>query len=325
MNQSADLPNIGSKPFVSPSPRDEAINALWFTSLALSLAVVTIGLLCLQWIQEFNKHGDHFVDMEYFTLRAAREHGFRHWKAHAIISTLPLLLITSLVTFFIGLLLFLSNLTPKIIVPVYIILLTTCALVIFTTFGPAFIAQRQSSERPSKSIPMPFRSLQSWFVMRITLSFTRVFSEDWIAVVFDSPDWLSLDKLWMTWSSPPFYPISSSLSNIPGSANKVAAIHCLDRLGQEAAKRGDWNNSLRLQRRAYQLATKFALPIPVEHLLERLIRICDTAKDYSYHRISETFSHMPNFTLELQEVLSRDSPSKRGKFDPIGLLHTYFS
>ena len=281
INQSAELPNIDSKPFVSPSSRDEAINALWFTSLALSLAVVTIGLLCLQWIQEFNKHGDHFDDTEYFSVRASREHGFKHWGAKAIISMLPLLIITSLVTFFIGLLLFLSNLTPKIVVPVYIILLATCALLIFTTFGPAFIARRQSSEHASKSVPMPFRSLQSWLVMRVTLFLTNILSKDWVATVLECPDWSSLDRLWTTWSFPSLYSIAFDLRNIPGASNKVAALRCLDQLGQDAAKRGDWTNSLRMQGKALHLASLSIKDTPTEHLLERLIRIYESKKQWN--------------------------------------------
>jgi len=314
VNQSAQLPNIESQPFVSASSRDEVVNALWFTSLALSLANVTIGLLCLQWIQEFNKQGDLFDDAEYFTLRAAREHGLKHWGAKAIISTLPVLLIASIVTFFIGLLVFIWGLTPKIVVPVFIILLATCALLIFTTFGPAFIARRQSSRRASKSAPMPFRSLQSWLVLRVTVFFTHMFTADWASAVFDCPDWLSLDRLWASWSPPPLYPISSSLANIPGSPNKVAAVHCLDQLSQESAKRGDWVNSLRLQRGALQLANATTSHIPTEHLLERLIRIYDSNRLRNPFKFGSLLTEYRSFfPIDNLGVFFRDGQFDYGK------------
>ena len=124
LNQTVDLATE-IEPFTSATTTDKLINALWFTSLAFSLATVTVGLLCLQWTQEYKKHGVYLSQDDYFRFRYIREQGFKHWGIMGVISSLPLLLIPSLVAFIGGLLVFLSTTDWAVATPVYITLLLT--------------------------------------------------------------------------------------------------------------------------------------------------------------------------------------------------------
>ena len=271
INQTAQLPNIDSKPFSSPSSRDEAVNAFWFTSLALSLATVTIGLLCLQWIQELNKHGENRDSGHYLQCRATREQGFQFWKGKAIISALPLLLILSLITFFAGLLAFIGTFSWSIVAPIYVILFATSALLLFTTLGSAFISLMKHEGGCSSIAPMPFRSLQSWIVMHVVLYARWSYSTSTKKILACS-DWFSIDHLWAEWSPPSDDLILSPLLSFSGTVDKAAAIHFLDERAQAAAKVNDWQVSLKIQRKAMQLA-KSIKSTDRNHLLERFIRI----------------------------------------------------
>ncbi|TFK63053.1 hypothetical protein BDN72DRAFT_803606, partial [Pluteus cervinus] len=71
-----------------PSPSAVRINAYWFLSLILSLSSVLIGVLCLQWLRDFQRPA-----VESFTEKLCRRQlqykGLFAWKVPEIITLLP--------------------------------------------------------------------------------------------------------------------------------------------------------------------------------------------------------------------------------------------
>ncbi|EJD44308.1 hypothetical protein AURDEDRAFT_65432 [Auricularia subglabra TFB-10046 SS5] len=79
------------------------INIYWFMALSLSLSAALIGILCKQWIREFERYvGASARDI--VALRQMKFDGLLNWKVGDIIGILPLLLQFSLALFALGVL-----------------------------------------------------------------------------------------------------------------------------------------------------------------------------------------------------------------------------
>ncbi|KAI5832696.1 hypothetical protein K523DRAFT_234632, partial [Schizophyllum commune Tattone D] len=85
---------------------DVWVNALWFTTLALSLATVLIAALVKQWLQEYVKTSAG-PPRKRALVRHIRFTALVRWKVSFIIGLVPLLLHVSLALFFAGLAVFL--------------------------------------------------------------------------------------------------------------------------------------------------------------------------------------------------------------------------
>ncbi|KAL1663399.1 hypothetical protein GGF50DRAFT_116118 [Schizophyllum commune] len=92
---------------------DVWVNALWFTTLALSLATVLIAALVKQWLQEYVKTSAG-PPRKRALVRHIRFTALLRWKVSFIIGLVPLLLHVSLALFFAGLAVFLRALHPLI-------------------------------------------------------------------------------------------------------------------------------------------------------------------------------------------------------------------
>ena len=195
--------------FGGPSPVERAFNSLFYASLGLSLANVTLGLLCLQWIRGMKYEPPGLSSNAYSNFRYGRYLGFERWGAKGMVATLPLLLLAALLAFFAGLLAFASESDWIASIPLYIILPSVVAIVLFTTFVPGLViiinmAFRKGSQFPS--VP-PFRSLQSWIAMQgfiqIFQAINRVFKLNPLPAFLSFQkclNWGQLDLLWTGWS-----------------------------------------------------------------------------------------------------------------------------
>lgn len=83
------------------------VNVLWFTSLLLSLASASFGILVKQWLREYLAI-DYAAPRERLRARQYRYPAMEDWKVFEIAAFLPLLLQLSLGLFFIGLCFFTS-------------------------------------------------------------------------------------------------------------------------------------------------------------------------------------------------------------------------
>ena len=209
LNESIGLKDTEFMAFDGPSPVERAFNSLFYASLGLSLANVTLGLLCLQWIRGMKHEPPGLPSSNHPRFRYGRYLGFERWGAKSIVALLPLLLLGALLTFFAGLLAFASDSDWIATIPLYIILPSVVALVVFTTFAPGLViiinmAFRKGSQFPSAP---PFRSLQSWMAMQ---GFIHIFQAINRVVNFNPfgaflslqkcLDWGQLDQLWINWS-----------------------------------------------------------------------------------------------------------------------------
>ena len=155
---------------------DRATNGLLFISLAFSLAVVTLGLLCLQWIREYSRNLGRLSPQDYFQVRLIRDTSFKKWRIEGIVSLLPFLLQLALVSFFAGLIIFLFGADHSVAIPTCIILGITFAFLVVTTLLP--IVHAYSGRLFERFHPPPFRSPQAWFFL-------------------NKDHWTELDKTWL--------------------------------------------------------------------------------------------------------------------------------
>ncbi|KAF8896961.1 hypothetical protein CPB85DRAFT_1229458, partial [Mucidula mucida] len=73
----------------SPAPSVKRINIFWILSLTMSLMTALIGILCKQWLREYQKDASlPFTDM--LSVRQMRLEGFKFWRVEDILSYLPL-------------------------------------------------------------------------------------------------------------------------------------------------------------------------------------------------------------------------------------------
>ncbi|KAJ6600395.1 hypothetical protein DFH09DRAFT_1497947, partial [Mycena vulgaris] len=111
----------------TPAATSLVCNALWFISLGFSLTCALIATLLEQWARDFL----HKADMRSAPLIRARVfsylyYGLKRFNMHTVVEIIPLLLHTSLLLFFAGLVAFLIpvNLTMTLIAAVLLLLIT---------------------------------------------------------------------------------------------------------------------------------------------------------------------------------------------------------
>jgi len=149
----------------SPSPTDIRINVYWFTSLSLSLATVLLGILCMQWLREYERNTP-LDPQDAISLRQLRYEGLIAWKVPDILMLLPVLLHLALLLFFLGLIDLLWSLNHTVALFVTIVSGLVLAFLLATSFLPAlqlFFVSDNALRRPQCA----YKSPQSWAFHRI--------------------------------------------------------------------------------------------------------------------------------------------------------------
>ncbi|KAL1692437.1 hypothetical protein GGG16DRAFT_90073 [Schizophyllum commune] len=95
---------------LAPSAGDVWVNALWFTTLGLSLSTVLVAVLVKQWLQEYAKTPPG-PPRDRALIRHLRYKALIRWKIPFIIGLVPMLLHVSLALSLAGLIVFLSGLS----------------------------------------------------------------------------------------------------------------------------------------------------------------------------------------------------------------------
>ncbi|KAM6490086.1 hypothetical protein JOM56_014405, partial [Amanita muscaria] len=117
------------------TPRNVRINIFWFTSLVLCLSTVIFGILCLQWIREFTRDISSYA-VDCITIRRMRYDGLLNWKVPAIVNWLPIILQTSVLLFFAGVLDLLWSVHDTVAAVITAIVKLVTVAIIFTTVAP---------------------------------------------------------------------------------------------------------------------------------------------------------------------------------------------
>ena len=132
-----EVPSLQS--FVAPK-NARRINALWFTSLTLSLAVSLLAILAKQWLNEYkSRMRSPSSSPKMWAMRhSAYKGGLERWGMDAFISMLPLVLHVALFLFLIGLCFFLIPLDGHIMSVVTGITVLLATFYIMTGLAPIF-------------------------------------------------------------------------------------------------------------------------------------------------------------------------------------------
>ncbi|KAF8888548.1 hypothetical protein BD779DRAFT_1672226 [Infundibulicybe gibba] len=140
-----------SKDSFSPTMAAIRINCFWFLSLTLGLVTVLVGILCAQWLREYQRD----AALSHQDALALRQ--LRH-------DALPLLLQMALVLFFIGLLDLLWALNPLLASLVTAVVGLSFIFLFVTTAAPTF----QYLFAP-RAAPCAFKSPQSWIFLHASV------------------------------------------------------------------------------------------------------------------------------------------------------------
>jgi len=202
-------PHLNQVPPYTVQPSDVRINTAWFLSLTLSLTTVLVGILCLQWIREFQRDAT-LPHKEAVGLRQMRYEGLLHWRVPQILSALPVILQCSLILFFIGLLDLLWS-RDHILVAASVSALVGFVMIflVITTVLPA-LQYLLASDRHLRIPQCPYKSPQSWLFHKLCHAvfwlFDAVLRIQWLNL--DSPrlhrlarsvfdlDWMRFDLRW---------------------------------------------------------------------------------------------------------------------------------
>ena len=131
----------------------------------VSLTTVLVGILCLQWLREFQRDSN-LPHKDAVALRQMRYEGLIKWHVPGILSTLPVLLQLSLVLFFIGLLDLLWSLNTLVAECVSAVVGMAMLFLIATTALPTL--QKALTRNKHLSVPQcPYKSPQSWLFYRV--------------------------------------------------------------------------------------------------------------------------------------------------------------
>ncbi|KAM6490089.1 hypothetical protein JOM56_014408 [Amanita muscaria] len=156
-----------------PTPRNVRVTIFWFSSLVLCLSTVIFGILCLQWIREFTRDISLYA-ADCITIRQMRYEGLLRWKVPAIVHSLPIILQTSVLLFFAGVLDFLWSVNETVAATIMAIICLVTVGIVFTTAAPVvqtiihFRHLMDVGNDPQAYVaPCPYRSPLSWFFLRI--------------------------------------------------------------------------------------------------------------------------------------------------------------
>ncbi|KAJ7085145.1 hypothetical protein B0H15DRAFT_765016, partial [Mycena belliarum] len=112
-------------------------NALWFISLGLSLACALIATLVEQWARDFLHKADmHSAPVVRARIFAYLYYGLKRFNMHVVVEIIPLLLHSSLILFFAGLVAFLIPINTAMTVVTAGLLATVAAVYLLLTILP---------------------------------------------------------------------------------------------------------------------------------------------------------------------------------------------
>jgi len=183
----------------TPSALDIRVNLFWFMSLSLSLATVLIGILCSQWLREYQRY-TRLPPVEGISVRQLRYDGLMAWKVPNILMSLPVLLQLSLILFFFGLLDLLWNLNHIVASFVTTVAGLAILFVVVATLLPS--CQNYFGTDP-RTPRCPYRSPQAWAIHRLLARLVRFrntfrspFHAERDAPCFKDKTWVDADNAW---------------------------------------------------------------------------------------------------------------------------------
>ncbi|KAJ7484226.1 hypothetical protein FB451DRAFT_1028565, partial [Mycena latifolia] len=180
LSMKEDNPVIGAASSMSPAASTSSIciNALWFSSLVLSLNTVLGAILAKQWLSEYELVTCFTgkSPQEQVPLRQLKFDSFGRWGVPTIIEYLPVQLICALFLFFTGLLYLVWTLN------------TTVAIITSVWVGISALIFLATTLLPSFFDLCAFCSPQSWFFFYLSKQIWRVFSKSQASELYSFTD-----------------------------------------------------------------------------------------------------------------------------------------
>ncbi|PFH45565.1 hypothetical protein AMATHDRAFT_71536 [Amanita thiersii Skay4041] len=157
---------LGSTSF-SPTTQSIRINIFWFLSLVLCLSSVLLGILCTQWTREYTRNiplpPEHAV-----ANRQLHYTGLFAWGVPEMISSLPVILKSSVLLFFAGILDLLWSLHPIVAIFVTVAIGLITSILVLTTIAPLAQCIYLFCRRdPPELFQCPYKSSQSWLFFKL--------------------------------------------------------------------------------------------------------------------------------------------------------------
>ncbi|KAK7037824.1 hypothetical protein VNI00_010785 [Paramarasmius palmivorus] len=159
----------------TPNASTVRINCFWLLSLIFSLTSALFGLLCKQWIREYQREPPTSSPGEALALRQLRRDSFEKWGVPGFLSALPILLEVALLFFFAGILDLLSGLHQIPFVVSLVAIGLSVGLYFITTFLPTLTISKDQKwnitrgrfEQLSYQFICPYKSPQAWAFYRL--------------------------------------------------------------------------------------------------------------------------------------------------------------
>jgi len=178
-------PALTMSPF-TPSSSDVWVNALWFTSLMLSLWTAFLGVFAKQWLYQYMATTSGSPRARAL-VRQARNLGLHEWYVPMFISILPVVLHISLALFFGGLVILLRSILPSL------------ACFIASVVGTVYVAYFISNVLPVFYPRCPYRTGLTPMLYQLYSSFPSI-----ILKITEPPHEYSMDhiswQIWQRWS-----------------------------------------------------------------------------------------------------------------------------
>ncbi|PPR05328.1 hypothetical protein CVT24_008047 [Panaeolus cyanescens] len=160
------------------------INCFIFVSLILSLGAALVGIVSLQWIRSYRKR-EYIFQRHRLSVRQSQYDGLAEWNVPEIIISIPVFLLLSIATFFIGLLDFLRLTNTTLAIVAGVSMSPILGFLIWTTGRPAIFILRNHMRAQANPVPIPaYQSPQAWLIFK---SLMRLTPSTWLERIFISP------------------------------------------------------------------------------------------------------------------------------------------
>jgi hypothetical protein len=179
LSNSTSLLSINPPAEFSPSPSAVRVNCFWFLSITISLTAGVIGILCKQWIREFQRDAALPAN-DSLALRQFRYIGWERWAVPQLISLPAILLQGSLLLFLTGLIdaLWFKIGNHKVALCASVIISIAGSLMAMTTVLPAFYyLRRPLYGEQGISYPCPYKSPQAYAFLRFCHAISSILTQ----------------------------------------------------------------------------------------------------------------------------------------------------
>ena len=164
-NQNTNAVQISSQQF-SPLQSTLWVNALWFTSLTLSLGTAMAAILVKQWLQSYSQDLQNGTAKQYALRRQLRYNALLQWQVPTIISFLPVILQLAVILFVTGLVVILWQI--NVIIATLMLALVAAVLLLYSMSVVLPLLYNECPYKTSASVYM------EWILVRTAKLALRV-------------------------------------------------------------------------------------------------------------------------------------------------------